>query len=132
MKSKFSKTWNSSVQPRKQRKYRYNAPIHVRTSFLSVNLSKPLREKYGTRNFNLRKGDKVKILRGNFKSKEGVVEQVDIKNQKVYISKIEITKKDGSKARVPQNPSNLQIIDLKLDDKKRKEKLAKFKKSEEK
>jgi len=132
MKSKFSKTWNSSIQPRKQRKYRFNAPINTRVNFLSVNLSKELRAKYGTRNVKLRTGDKVKVLRGKFKSKEGTVEEINTKKMKIFISKIEITKKEGSKVKVPQNPTNLQIIELKLDDKKRKEKLAKFKGSDQK
>jgi large subunit ribosomal protein L24 len=132
MKTKFAKTWVSSVQPRRQRKYRYNAPLHLRSSFLSVNLSKELRKKYGTRNIKVRTGDKVKILRGNFKGKEGAVTEIDMKSSKVYVAKIETSKREGAKARVPQNPSNLQIIDLILDDKKRKEKLASFKKPEEK
>lgn len=131
MKNKFSKTWNSSKQPRKQRKYRHNAPKHIKTNFVSVNLSKELREKHGTRNFKLRKDDKVKVLRGNFKGKEGKVEEVNYKTMKVYITKMEITKKEGSKVRVPFNASNLQIIEFNLDDKVRKAKLQSFKKTEE-
>jgi len=127
MKSEFSKTWNKSVKPRKQRKFRYKAPFHVKSKFLNVNLSKELREKYGTRNIRLRIGDKVKILRGNFKGKEGAVTDIDLKNTKVFVDKIEITKTEGAKVRRPLNPTNLQIVDLKLDDKKRKDKLAKFK-----
>lgn len=125
MKTKFSKTWNSSTQPRKQRKYKYNAPLHVKQKFLSTNLSKELRDKYGLRNITVRKGDKVKILRGTHKGKEGKVEEVNIKKSKVYITKIERTKKDGSKTRVPITISNMQITELNLDDKKRKQKLTK-------
>ena len=33
MKSIFSKSWVSSKQPRKQRKYRYNAPDHIKKKF---------------------------------------------------------------------------------------------------
>lgn len=123
MKTKISTTWKSSTQPRKQRKYRANAKLHTKTKFLSANLSKELRKKHNKRSVPLRKGDKVKILRGNFKGKEGKIEEIDHKTLKVYITKIEITKKDGSKARVPQNPSNLQITELDLSDKKRKTKL---------
>ena len=131
MKSQFSNTWKSSVQPRKQRKYRYNAPSNVRRKFLTVNLTKDLRVKHGKRNVTLRKGDKVKVLRGNYRSKTGTVDRIDLANLKVYVSNIEISKKDGSKAKVPLNPTNLQIIELKLDDKKRKNKLTP-KKSEDK
>lgn len=123
MKTEFSKTWKSSTQPRKQRKYRANAKLHTKTNFLTANLSKELRKKHDKRNAKLRKGDKVKILRGNFKGKDGKVEEIDHKTLKVYITKIEITKKDGSKVRVPQNASNLQITELDLTDKKRKAKL---------
>jgi len=123
MKTKFSTKWNKSVQPRKQRKYRFNAPLHKRQKFMTVTLSKELRKKYGTRNITLRKGDKVKILRGNFKKKEGKVEEINLKLTKVYVTKIERSKKDGSKAKVPLNPTNLQIIELNLDDKLRKTKL---------
>ncbi|MCW1309534.1 MAG: 60S ribosomal protein L26, partial [Candidatus Nanoarchaeia archaeon] len=35
----WSKKWKSSKKPSKQRKYRYNAPLHIRRKFLSVNLS---------------------------------------------------------------------------------------------
>jgi len=133
MKTKFSKTWKSSTQPRKQRKYRYNAPINIKRKFLTVNLAKDLRNKHGTRNVQIRKGDKVKILRGTHKSKTGTVEKINLTKLKIYITGIELTKKDGSKTKAPINPTNLQITELKLDDKKRKEKLTpKKKKAEEK
>src|SRR3989338_176397 len=46
MKNKFSTKWKESKQPRKQRKYRANAPLHLRKKFVNVNLSKELRKKY--------------------------------------------------------------------------------------
>lgn len=131
MKSQFSNTWNSSVQPRKQRKFRYNAPMNVKRKFLTVNLVKELREKHGARNAKIRKGDRVKVLRGNFKSKTGVVDKVDLGNLKVFVAGIELSKKDGSKAKVPLNPTNLQITELKLDDKERKKKFTPSKKKAE-
>jgi len=123
MKKRFSNSWKSSKKPRKQRKYRANAPLHIRGRFLNVNLSKDLRKKYGKRSIRIRKGDKVKIMRGSFKKKEGGIERVDTKKSRVYISKIESEKKEGSKALIPIQPSNLMILELNLDDKKRKEKL---------
>ena len=84
MKNKFSRSWISSVQVRKQRKYRHNAPLHIKGKFLNANLAKPLREKYGVRSFRLRKGDKVKIMRGQFKGKEGKIEFVDITKTKIF------------------------------------------------
>ena len=127
MKTRFSKTWNSSTQPRKQRKFRYNAPLHIKGKFLSINLSKELRTKHNKRSLRARVGDKVKILRGQFKGRDGPIDEIDTKNTKVYITKIEVTKREGAKVRAPINPTNLQIIELKLDDKKRKAKLNKEK-----
>ena len=127
MKTRFSKTWNSSVQPRKQCKYRYNAPLHIKGKFLSISLSKELRKKYNKRSLRARVGDKVKVLRGQFKGREGPIDEIDMKNTKVYITKIEVTKREGAKVRAPINPTNMQITELKLDDKKRKAKLNKEK-----
>lgn len=125
MKKKFSKTWISSIQPRKQRKYRFNATPDIKRTFLSINLAKDLRAKHGVRSVKPRTGDKVKITRGNFKAKTGAIEKIDAKNTKIYVAKIEQTKKDGSKSKVPLHPSNLQIIELNLADKFRKNKLTK-------
>lgn len=120
MKQKFSKQWLGSKQPRKQRKYRANAPLHIRHKLMSANLKKDLRKKYGKRNFPLRKGDSVKIMRGQFKKKNGKIASVDLKKLRVSIEGIQRTKKDGTKVNVWFAPSNLQIQELSLDDKKRK------------
>lgn len=125
MKSIFSKTWTRSKQPRKQRKYRYNAPPHLKRKFMSTNLSKELREKYKKRNFVLVKGDKVKVLRGQFKGKAGIVDKIDMKNMKVLVQGVENIRKDGTKINYPIDPSNLIITELKMDDKKRKASIEK-------
>ena len=78
MKSAFATTWKSSVQPRKQRKYQYNAPAHIKGKFLAAHLSKELKEKYGTRSIRVRVGDRVKVVRGTEKGKEGKVENADV------------------------------------------------------
>jgi large subunit ribosomal protein L24 len=125
MKKKFSKKWKASRQPRKQRKYLANAPLHIKEKFLSSNLSKELREKYGKRNLKVKKGDKVKIMRGKYKKKVGKITEVKIQRSKVYIEGIQIKKQDGSKSNVPFKASNLQIIELNLEDKKRFKRLKK-------
>ena len=129
VKISHSTSWKKSVQPRKQRKFAYNAPLHIKQKMLHLHLSKPLREKYGIRNLQVRKGDKVSVLRGNFKRKEGTVEKVNLKSGKVYINGIERVKKDNSKVMVPFTPSNLMITVLDTKDKKRKNKLEGGKKS---
>ena len=119
MKLKFSTNWIKSKQPRKQRKYRYNAPLHIKSKFTSSHLSKELMKKYNKRSATIRKGDKIKVLRGQFKGKTGKVDKVDLKKTEVYIAGIEAIKKDGTKVPHPINPSNLLITELNLDDKKR-------------
>jgi len=120
MKKKFSKSWKSSKQPRKQRKYRANAPLHIRHKLMAAHLSEELRKKHKKRSFPIRKGDKVKVLRGQFKGTIGEIEEVNLKKYKVYIKGAEIDKGEGRKVRYPISPSNLVILTLNLDDKKRK------------
>jgi large subunit ribosomal protein L24 len=123
VKKTFSTSWKGSKKPEKKRKYYFKAPLHVKTRFLSAHLSKELKKKYGFRSFPLRKGDKVKVMRGAFKKQTGIVERVDHKKIRVYVKGAEITKKDGSKIIKPIHPSNLEITELNLNDKKRVEKL---------
>ena len=123
VKTSFYTTWKSSIQVRKKSKYRHNAPLHLKQKILHVHLSKDLRQKYGLRNIQVRKGDKVKISRGQYRKKEGKVERVILKREKVFVTGIESIKKDGSKASFPLSPSNLMIIEVDLSDKKRKQKL---------
>ena len=68
---------------------------------------------------NLKKGDSIKIMVGQFRNKTGKIEDVSVKKTLVYVSGIEIAKRDGTKARYPVNPSNLIITDVNMDDKMR-------------
>jgi len=124
MKQKFSTSWIASKQPRKQRKYRYNLPLHLRHKLLSANLSKDLRKKYSRRSFPLRKSDTVKIMRGKFKKKTGKVSIVNLSKLKVAIEGVQVQKKDGTKVNIYFDPSNLQIIELNLEDTERTKSLG--------
>jgi large subunit ribosomal protein L24 len=119
MKKTFSKKWNSSVKPNKQRKFRFKAPLHIKGNFLNAHLSKELRAKYNTRSVRVRLGDRVKVMRGQFKKQEGKVEEVNVKKSILFLSKIEHVKRDGTKARYPIQPSNVLIVELNTEDKKR-------------
>ncbi len=130
MKKDYSKHWKASKQPRKQRKYRARAPLHVKHKFLTANLDKLLRKKYKKRNFPIRKGDTVKIMRGTFKGKTGKIERIDTKRARASIEKIQRTKKDGTKVEVFFNASNLQIKEINLEDKKRIKSIEKKTKKE--
>lgn len=119
MKSDYSNHWNASKSPRKQRKYRYNAPLHRRGSFLRAPLSKELRKKYNTRSARVRKNDKVMISRGQFKGKTGTVDVVNLSLNKVFVSGIELKKKDGSKVPYPLDASNIVITAIGSEDERR-------------
>ena len=119
MKKAFSTAWKASKKPRKQRKYLANAPAHIKNKLMGAHLSKELKEKYSQRNLTVKTGDKAKVLRGQFKGKSGKVERVDIKKSKVYITGVEFSKKDGSKAMYPIHASNIIIEELNMTDKKR-------------
>ncbi|MFW6286127.1 MAG: 50S ribosomal protein L24 [Nanoarchaeota archaeon] len=124
---KWSKFWKSSVSIRKQRKYVYNAPLHVKHKMLSAGLSKELKSSYGFRTIPVRKGDTVKIISGGFKNKSGKISKVMLARGLVYIEGIEQLRADGSKAMYPIHPSNLQIIKLDLSDKRRVKKIERLK-----
>ncbi|MEK6908533.1 MAG: 50S ribosomal protein L24 [Nanoarchaeota archaeon] len=135
MKTKFNTSWKASSQARKQRKYRYEAPLHIKHKFLSAPLSKELRKKYGRRSLSVRTGDEVKILRGTFTSQKAKVLNVEVNKGRVTLEGITRKKADGTKINVYFNPSKLQIIVLKLDDLRRialKGNNGESKKSEEK
>ena len=108
-----------SKQPRKQRKALYNAPAHARGKHLSASLSEDLRSKVGTRSLPIRTGDKVRVLRGDFKGHEGEVLTVDYGSYKVTIEDVTLAKPDGTSTFLPVDPSNLMIIDANLKDDRR-------------
>jgi large subunit ribosomal protein L24 len=124
MEKKFSTKWKGSSQIRKKRKYLANAPLHIKKNFLRVLLSNELKKKYGKRNVQIRKGDKVRIRKGEFKKKEGKITNVFLKIGKVTIEGIQRKKRDGSKVDVKIYPSNLQIIEMNLEDKNREKNLT--------
>lgn len=109
----------NSKQPRKQRKALYEAPLHKRQKLVSAHLSKELREKFGKRSLPVRKGDEVKILRGEFKGRTGKVVEVDLKKLRVYVDGITRKKSTGEEVKVPIHPSNLMIINADMSDKMR-------------
>ena len=108
-----------SKQPRKQRKALYNAPAHARGKHLSASLSKDLKESTGKRSLPLRSGDKVRVLRGDFKGHEGEVLSVDYASYKVTIEEVTLSKPDGTAVFLPVDPSNLMIIDADTKDDRR-------------
>ena len=101
---------------------------------ISIHLSKELVSKYGIRNFPLRKGDLVRIVRGdaekdeklNIVGKEGKVIKIMTDEGKIIIENINIAKADGKMKPRKLDPSALILTKLLLEDKKRKERLTKL------
>ncbi|ADP77662.1 LSU ribosomal protein L24P [Methanothermus fervidus DSM 2088] len=112
-----------SKQPRKQRKFLREAPLHIRQKIMRSTLSKELRKKYKRRTVPIRRGDKVEVMRGDFKGHVGKVENVDLKRYRVYVEGVTIQKADGTSTYYPLHPSNLRIVELNLKDEKRVEML---------
>ncbi len=110
-----------SKQPRKQRKWLYTSKLHERHRLLHATLSKNLRKKYGKRSLRVRKGDKVKIMRGKFAGQESRVLEVDMKRCIIKLDGITTSKADGTEVAVPIHPSNVMITELKeVDDVRKK------------
>ncbi len=113
-----------SSQPRKQRKARYTAPLHVRRKQIVSHLDEDLLLKYNRRSLPVVTGDEVRILRGDHRGKTGKVSQVDVKARRVVIDGVTHKKADGTDVELPVDPSNLVITKLNLEDKRRRAKLG--------
>ena len=106
----------SSKSPRKQRRQVRNAPMHERKKYLKCRLDEFLQEEYGLRSLVIKKGDLVRIMRGQFRDTESKVISVSYKKGVVYLDNTSITKADGKEAPVPVHPSNLMLVKLELDE----------------
>jgi len=111
-----------SKQPRKQRKARYRAPKHRRRKMIASPLSRELREKqdYYPRRMTVRKGDIVRVTRGEFRGHEGKVLGVGLKKMKITIDGMTYQKADGKSVPKPIDASNVEIVKLDLSDRTRK------------
>lgn len=118
----WSSSWKSSKNQTKQRKYRTNAPMHVKDNFVTANLNDVLRDELETRSLGIRIGDRAKVMRGDDKGAEGIVSNIDRDNSKVYINNLDRQKIDGTLREKPFRPSNLQLQALNLEDEDRIEK----------
>jgi|SRR3989338_6564259 len=108
-----------SSKPKKQRKQHYTMPLHVQQKSFASHLSKELRKELGRRTLEIRKGDKVKVMRGKHKGKSGKVVDVNRKKMQVFIEKITVKKTNGREVGIPLRPSNLLLIEVSREDKKR-------------
>jgi len=109
----------SSIQPRKQRKERYNAPLHLRQRYMHAPLSKELRAELKKRSAQIHKGDTVKVMRGDHAGVEGAVESVDLKRCTIKVAGVSNFRADGTEVPRPLHPSNVLLTKLVLEDEER-------------
>ncbi|MBS7614248.1 50S ribosomal protein L24 [Candidatus Bathyarchaeota archaeon] len=117
--------------PGKQRKMLYEMPYHSRGNILSAHLSTDLRNMYGARALPVRKGDTVRVLRGDYEGYEGKILRVNRQKYKIYVDGITREKADGTSIQVPIHPSKVEIIKLNLDDKWRNKIIERKRQKEE-
>lgn len=110
-----------TVQPRKQHKMLYKAPLHIRYKHFSAALSESLKTTHKINSMPVRTGDTVRIMRGDQKGSEGKVTKVDRKKYRILVDGITRQKVDGSSIQIPLHPSKVMITNLNLDDKWRRD-----------
>jgi len=84
---------------------------------ISASLSPELRERYGRRSFTIRKGDTVKVVRGDFTGIEGKVNKVDSDQERLFVEGLTRDKVSGTSSLVTVHSSKVMITNLNLSDK---------------
>ena len=100
-----------------------HTPKHVRDGMIHSTLAENLREEYGRRSIRVIKGDNVRVMRGEYNGIEGKIEKVNTQRGTVAIEGIQREKVRGGNVKVQIHASNVKIIGLNLDDKKRDNRL---------
>jgi len=108
-------------RPSTQRKAIYEAEGAQLHKLLSAPLSEELRKTQGRRSYQVRKGDTVKIVRGDFAGVEGKVNDVDTRGQRLFVEGVTREMTSGTSTNVSVNCSKVVITKLNLDDKWRSE-----------
>ncbi len=106
--------------PRKQRKILHNAPAHLRHKLMAAPLSKELVASKGAKTLPVRKGDTIRIMRGDHAGFEGKVSRMDLKRYRIFVEGLTREKVDGTNIFVAVHPSKVMIKSLNLYDKWRK------------
>lgn len=116
-----------TTKPSKQRKALFQAPDHRRHRMFAAPLSSNLKGTHGIKTLPVRSGDTVRIMRGDHKDFEGKITRIDTGKYRIYVEGLTREKVDGTTIFVPVHPSKVMITNLNLDDKWRKEILARKK-----
>ena len=110
----------SVKDPGKQRSRLFNAPAHKRHKLMAAHLAPELMKSHGARTLPVRKGDTVRIMRGDHEGFEGKVSTVDLKNYRIFLEGLTREKVDGTVIFISVHPSKVLIKSLNLNDKWRK------------
>jgi len=87
---------------------------------MSAPLAPELVSSKGAKTLPVRKGDTVRVVRGDHAGFEGKVNRVDLKRFRIFLEGLTREKVDGTNIFVSVHPSKVMIKNLKLDDKWRK------------
>lgn len=108
-------------EPSKQRKAIYQANGQKLRKLLAAPLSDDLRKIQGRSSYPVRKGDTVKIVRGDFAGIEGKVNDVDTHGRRLFVEGVSREMTSGTSTNVSVHTSKVVITKLNLDDKWRAE-----------
>jgi large subunit ribosomal protein L24 len=112
-----------TIQPRKQHKMLYQAPLHIRHKHFSAPLAPTLKTAHKINSIPVRTGDTVRIIRGDRKGMDGKVTKIDREKYRLFVEGVNREKVDGSAVQVPIHPSKVMVTNLHLEDKLRRENL---------
>ena len=104
-------------RPSKQRKEIYQAQGQRLRKLLAAPLSDELRKAQGRRSYPVRKGDTVKIVRGDFAGVEGKVTDIDTHGRRLFVEGVTREMTSGTSTNVSVHTSKVMITKLNLDDK---------------
>lgn len=111
------------TKPSTQRKRLFQSSPHVYSRYFSAALSPDLKREHNTNAYPLRRGDTVRVTRGDHKGFEGKITKVNRRKRRIFIEGVTREKVDGSAIQIPVHPSKVIITNLNLDDKLRREML---------
>ena len=108
-----------SKKPGKERKAMYGMPMHRAAKQVAAHLNEKLGKEFGSRALTVRKGDTVKVMRGEFFGKEGKITSVNRKSRKIFVEKIVRKVSKGEEKQVPIDASKVLLVDIDRSDRKR-------------
>jgi large subunit ribosomal protein L24 len=103
---------------------------NVRNSGICSSLKDSLRQQYKARSVRVVKGDSIRVMRGEYSGVEGKVEKVNTEKGTLSIEGVQREKVRGGNVKVQIHASNVLVMSLHLDDKRRQTRLQTIAKSE--